>query len=114
MPEEYFTSEQQAFLRERREMVGEARIREVEEREWPALIADVQAEMDNGTDPSSARVQELARRWNALVEEFTGGNLGIAKSVARQYQEQSPNPAQRRGMPLTREMFEFIGRAMGR
>jgi TipAS antibiotic-recognition protein len=71
----------------------------------------VQAEMDKGTDPSSARVKELARRWKGLVEEFTGGDLGIAAGVARQYQ-QDPNPAQRHGIPLTRAMFEYIGKAM--
>jgi hypothetical protein len=109
--EQYFTPEQQELIRTRREIVGEARIRQVEQHEWPTLIAEVKSEMDKGTDPTSARVKDLAKRWKALVEEFTGGNAGIAAGVARQYQ-QDPNPAQRRGMPLTREMFEYIGKAM--
>jgi DNA-binding transcriptional MerR regulator len=113
MSEKYFTSEQQDILRQRREIVGEERIRQVEQHEWPTLIAEVKAEMEKGTDPSDARVKELARRWQALVEEFTGGNPGIAAGVAKQYKEQDPNPAQRHGMPLTREMFAYIGKAMG-
>jgi DNA-binding transcriptional MerR regulator len=111
MSEQYFTPEQQELIRKRAEIVGAERIRQVEQHEWPTLIAEVQAEMDKGTDPSSPRVKELAKRWKGLVEEFTGGNLGIAAGVAMQYKE-DPNPAQRRGMPLTREMFEYIGRAM--
>ena len=114
MSEPYFTPEQQDFILRPRKIVGEDRIRQVEEHEWPTLIAEVKAEMDKGTDPSSDRVKDLARRWKGLVEEFTGGNAGIAQSVARQYREQDPNPAQRHGMPLTREMFEYIGKAMGR
>ena len=114
MAEQYFSPNQQEFIRKRRQIVGEDRIRQVEQHEWPTLIAEVKAEMDKGTDPSSDRVKDLARRWKGLVEEFTGGNAGIAQGVARQYREQDPNPAQRHGMPLTREMFEYVGKAMRR
>jgi hypothetical protein len=112
MSEKYFTDEQQEWLRQRREIVGEERIRQVEQHEWPTLIAEVKGVMAKGTDPADATVQELARRWKGLVEEFTSGNPGITQGVARQYKEQSPNPAQRHGMALTREVFEYIGRAM--
>ena len=44
-------------------------------------MAEVQTEMDNGTDPADPRVQELARRWMGLVAEFTGGDPGITASV---------------------------------
>jgi hypothetical protein len=44
MSEQYFTSEQQEFLKQQREIVGEGRIRYVERHEWPTLIADVKAE----------------------------------------------------------------------
>ena len=112
MSEQYFTPEQQEFIRKRSEIVGKERIRQVEQYEWPTLIAEVKTEMEKGTDPSSDRVRDLAKRWKALVEEFTGGNVGVAGGVRRQYVEQDPNPAQRHGMPLTREMFEYIGKAM--
>jgi hypothetical protein len=111
MSEEYFTPEQREFLEGRRKIVGDERIRFVEQHEWPTLIAEVKVEMEKGTDPTSPRVRELAERWKALVAEFTGGNSGIAEGVRRQYRE-DPNPAQRHGMPLTREMFEYIGKAM--
>jgi MerR family transcriptional regulator, thiopeptide resistance regulator len=57
MSEKYFTPEQVEWMRERRAVVGETRIREVEA-EWPRLVAEVRAAMEKGTppsDPPSAR-----------------------------------------------------------
>jgi DNA-binding transcriptional MerR regulator len=84
----YYTPEQMEQLKQRGEMLGEDHIRQVES-EWPELMAKVQAEMDRGTDPADERVQALARRWKELVEEFTGGDPGIAKSVGRMWQEET-------------------------
>jgi MerR family transcriptional regulator, thiopeptide resistance regulator len=55
MTERYFTTEQQELIRRRREMVGEDRMRQVEQHEWPQLIADVRAAMDAGVAPSSSK-----------------------------------------------------------
>jgi DNA-binding transcriptional MerR regulator len=84
----YYTPEQMEQMKQRREMLGEDHIHQVEA-EWPELMAKVQAEMDKGTDPADERVQALARRWKELVEEFTGGDPGIAKSVGRMWQEET-------------------------
>jgi DNA-binding transcriptional MerR regulator len=62
--------------------------------------------------PSDPTVQALAKRWKSLVAEFTGGNAGVAEGVRRQYATEDPNPAQRRRLGLTREMFQYVGRAM--
>src|SRR5947209_2153502 len=58
----YYTPEQLEALAQRRETVGEERIRQVET-EWPELIAEVRAAMERGEDPRSGHVQTLARRW---------------------------------------------------
>jgi MerR family transcriptional regulator, thiopeptide resistance regulator len=84
----YYTPEQMEQLKQRGEMLGQDHIRQVEA-EWPELMAKVQAEMDKGTDPADERVQALARRWKELVEEFTGGDPGITKSVGRMWQEET-------------------------
>lgn len=88
MTAKYYTPEQMEQLKERREMLGEDHIRQAEA-EWPELMAKVQAEMDKGTDPADERVQALARRWKELVEEFTGGDPGIAQSVGRMWKEET-------------------------
>ena len=43
--------------------------------------------MDRGVDPASPEVQAMARRWKEKVEEFTGGDPGIAASLNKVYAE---------------------------
>jgi DNA-binding transcriptional MerR regulator len=88
MVDKYYTAEQKEVLKQRAEALGQDHIREAEA-EWPRLIARVQAEMDKGTDPADERVQALARRWKELVEEFTGGDPGITRSLGRMWQEET-------------------------
>jgi DNA-binding transcriptional MerR regulator len=108
MFEKYYTQEQMDHLAQRREQVGEGRIREVEA-EWPRLMDEVRAEMERGTDPCDPRVQEMARRWKGLIEEFTGGNEGIRQSLGNLYQNESTV----HGMDVAgmRPLMEYVGRA---
>ena len=106
--EKYYSQEQLDYLKARREQVGEERIREVEA-EWPALIAQVKAEMAAGTDPASPRVQELARRWHALIDEFTGGNAGIAQALNTMYQQE---PSARQQAGVDSDLAAYIGQVM--
>jgi len=62
------------YLKERRQMLGEERIRQ--EAEWQELIAQVHT-MEKGTDPMSEPAQVLAQQWLDLIGEFTGGNAGL-------------------------------------
>lgn len=107
MIEKYYTPEQLAWLENRRKQVGEERIKEVEA-EWATLIAEVQAEMERGTDPTSEPVLALARRWIGLVDEFTGGNPEIVAAVRKMWQEQ-PSIGEHRG--ITHELGQYIGQA---
>lgn len=106
--ERHYTTEQLEQLDRRGQDLGEDRIREVEA-EWPRLIARVEAEMEAGTDPADERVQQLARRWTELVEEFTGGDPGIRQSLGNVWQEEGivggTNTAH------MREMMNYVGRA---
>jgi DNA-binding transcriptional MerR regulator len=108
MLDKYYTPEQQEELKARRAAVGDDRIREAES-EWKELIAQVQAEMDKGTDPASERVQQLARRWMGLVGEFTGGNPGIEKAVGHMWQQETTVA----GFDTAnmRKLMEYIGKA---
>ena len=88
MYEKHYTPEQMEELKKRGEALGPEKIRQAEA-EWPQLIAQVQAEMDQGTDPADERVQQLARRWMELVREFTGGDPGITKSLGNLWQQET-------------------------
>jgi DNA-binding transcriptional MerR regulator len=109
MFEKYYTPEQMEALKQRGEALGQEHIRQVEG-EWPELMAKVQAEMDRGTDPADERVQALARRWRELIQEFTGGDPGIAGSLGRMYQEEPVVHGRDTG-PM-RAMGEYIGKAL--
>ena len=85
--EKYYTPEQLEQLERRRQELGEERIRAAQE-EWPVLMEQVRVEMEAGTDPADERVQRLARRWMELVEEFTGGDAGIRRSVTNMWQQE--------------------------
>jgi MerR family transcriptional regulator, thiopeptide resistance regulator len=107
MSESYLTPEQLAEVQARGRRLGEAHIKAVEA-EWPTLIASVRAEMAKGTAPSDPRVQAMARRWKELVDEFTGGNPGIEKALAQNYQQ---NPEARRRAGLDGEIFAYVRQA---
>jgi DNA-binding transcriptional MerR regulator len=109
--EKYYTPEQQEWLKERRQTVGEERIREVEA-EWPELIAAVGREMDAGTDPADPKIQALAQRWKGLVQEFTGDNPGIEKSLRTMYQNEAPQNIHPSMDPRMSEYMAYIGKAM--
>lgn len=83
------------------------------EAEWPRLIAAMRAEMERGADPASAPVQALARRWQELVAEFTGGDRGIERSLARVHREEGPALRERYGEGVPGpELFEYVSRAI--
>ncbi len=109
--EKYYTPEQQEWLKERRQTVGDDRIHDVEA-EWPTLIAQVRDAMDAGADPSDPKVQSLAKRWIGLVQEFTGGNPGIEKSLHTMYENESPQDIHPSLDPRMAEYVAYIGKAI--
>jgi DNA-binding transcriptional MerR regulator len=112
MIENYYTAEQLEYLKKRREEVGEGRMRQVPG-EWAKLIAEVRSAMAQGTDPVSAEVQAMARRWMALVNEFTGGDPGIERSVRRLWQEQGDKLVAQHGSEVDlRRLDEYVGQAI--
>ena len=68
-----------------------------------------------GTVSSDQAVLELARRWTGLINEFTGGDQGIERSVGRLWKEQGDNLIARRGTEYdSRDVYEYeyIGQAI--
>jgi DNA-binding transcriptional MerR regulator len=107
----YYAPKQLEYLEQRRNEVGEVRIREVEA-EWAGLIEQVRAEMEAGTDPSNERVQALARRWMGLVREFTGGDPGIERSLSTMWQQEEGENIRGIDTGEVRGMGEYINRAL--
>ncbi len=108
MMDKYYTPEQSEELRQRREQIGDERIRQ-SETDWQELMDQVRTEMEKGTDPASETVQALARRWDGLIQEFTGGNPGISQSLGRMWKEEPAIAGMATG-PV-RELMAYIGKA---
>jgi len=54
-------------------------------RKWQALFKDVTESLE--VDPAGPEAEALVKRWNALIEEFTGGNAEIRAGVGRAWQD---------------------------
>ena len=108
MFEKYYTAEQLEQLKAHGAKVGEERIQQVQQ-EWPVLIADVKAAMESGLDPTGPKAQDMARQWVGLVNEFTGGDPGIARSLKTMYEKED----QIRDMDVAamRPMMAYINKA---
>ena len=104
----YFTPEQLEVLARRRAELGPA-VEAAQER-WPQLIAEVEAAVADGTDPASARGQELAAEWRGLLEQFHGGDPGLRESLYRMREENAAEIETRYGGPSP-ATIEFITRA---
>jgi len=105
--DKYYTPEQLENLKKRGEELGEEKIRQAET-EWPQLIARMQEEMAKGTDPASETVQKLAKRWQELIQEFTGGDTGIESSLRNMY-GQEPQLREQTGMDPS--LMQFVAKA---
>lgn len=73
-------------------------------------VAQVQAEMDAGTDPGTPKVQALARRWMELLEFYHGGDPGLRDSMYRMQADNSEMIQQQYGGPAP-EQIDYIRRA---
>ena len=107
MRERYYTPDQLAELEQRREALGEDKIREVEQ-EWADIFATLKTEMENGTDPADPKLRPIGERSRELLEMFTGGNPGIEKSLKTMYETEGPEKASR-GM-ADPEVFAYLAK----
>lgn len=103
--EKYYTPEQLDELKAR----WSPEVQEKADRDWAALIADVEGAL--GEDPKSERAQTLPKRWRDLIAGFTGGNPDIEKNLRRLYADESNWP-QSMKKPYSEEVEAFIKRAM--
>jgi len=78
MIEKHYTPDQLDQVAQRARELGPEAI-EPAQGDWAELIAAVRRERDAGTDATSARMQEFARRWQEPIGQFTGANPKAAQ-----------------------------------
>lgn len=88
----YYSEGARKKIEERAAAMGQEAI-EQSQRDWARLISEVREAARAGVDPASERAQELAARWQALIEAFTGGDAEVTEGLRRLYADQSNWPA---------------------
>jgi DNA-binding transcriptional MerR regulator len=81
-------------------------------KKWNDLFRDVEAALEE--DPAGPRAQALARRWGALILEFTGGDPEVTRGLNNVWKEPSGLPAatQENMKPyINPKVHEFIQKA---
>lgn len=77
---------------------------------WDDLIAEAKALMAKG-DPTSPAALDLAKRWHAMVAQFTQGNPDVEKRVKQVWNSAMADPKAAPQLPLNPEIFAFVGKA---
>ena len=67
--------------------------------------------MARDEDPASPKAADLARRWMAQVNRFTGGDPAINAKSGAMYQDAFSNPDTAGKMPFSAKLWTFIGQA---
>ncbi len=83
LAKKYFTPKQVEFLRQRHMSLRP-------QDEWAKVLSQTRAEMEKGTDPTSARVQALARRWRKPIDDFTAADKSIEQGLHQIWGEHAP------------------------
>ncbi|HEX3664777.1 MAG TPA: MerR family transcriptional regulator [Rhizomicrobium sp.] len=79
-------------------------------RVWDELIGEAKKLMAK-SDPVSAEAKDLARRWMAQMRLFSQGDAGLEAKVTAVWSEALADPAAAPKLPITPEIFAFIGKA---
>lgn len=108
MYDKYFTKEQLEELKNRKDSIGEAKMKNYQNA-WTELMAKVRTEMNKKTDPASSAVQALAKEWSSLVSAFSGGNTSIEVNLGSMYRNE---PAMREKVGMDADYYEYVAKMM--
>ena len=108
----YYSPEAQQEIEKRAATIPREVIEQAQ-RDWAALIDEVDAAVKAGEDPASEKSQALAARWSELIKGFTGGNNEIQAGLNRMYGDQANWPVSM-PKPFGDEVQLFIAEAMKR
>jgi MerR family transcriptional regulator, thiopeptide resistance regulator len=109
--QEYYSEEAREKIEERRNGMPAEAI-EQGQRDWTALIEQVERAASQGVDPSSEPARALAQRWRDLIASFTQGNAGIANGLNNLWSEATHWPSDFK-RPWSDVADAFIKAAMG-
>ena len=80
---------------------------------WNTLFEDAKAVMAKG-DPYSPEAMAVARRWSALVNQFTQGDPKLAEGSSKVWKDAFADPKIAPRLPVGADLFAFVGKGMQR
>jgi DNA-binding transcriptional MerR regulator len=107
----YYSEEAQQEIAKRAATIPSEVIEQVQ-RDWAALIQEVETAVAAGEDPASEHAQAMATRWTELLKGFTGGNPEIQSGLNKMYADRANWPSSM-PKPFSDEVQAFIVAAMG-
>jgi DNA-binding transcriptional MerR regulator len=88
----YYSPRALERIEENRTSMGQGAI-EQSQRDWSALIAEVEDAAMRGIDPRGDEARTLAARWRALIAQFTRGNAEIQRGLEQLWNEAPSRPS---------------------
>ena len=80
--------------------------------QWNALFDEVKVFVAANADPASPPVQDLARRWQGLIDQFTGGDTAMENKIRSVWKEAMADPKLAPLIPWTPEVGAFMRKAL--
>jgi DNA-binding transcriptional MerR regulator len=80
---------------------------------WNTLFEDAKAVMAKG-DPYSPEAMAVARRWSAMVNQFTQGDPKLAEGSSKVWKDAFADPKIAPRLPVGADLFAFVGKGMQR
>ena len=103
----HFTPEDEARWREREIAEGEGG-----NQAWEAVMAEGRALLAEGMAPDSPQAMDLAVRWMALLNRFSGGDPAVHQKIEAMWKEAFQDDRFRERSPVSPELMEWVGLAI--
>nr|WP_255581897.1 MerR family transcriptional regulator [Cupriavidus sp. AU9028] len=84
------------------------RNRQANDPEWPALVAEVQAQLDAGVPAEDERPRQLALRWMEMLVRDTGGDPRLLVKLNSMHEQE---PALQEQMGVSPRLLDYVLRA---
>ncbi|MFI4937263.1 MAG: MerR family transcriptional regulator [Candidatus Berkiellales bacterium] len=112
MYEKYYTPEQIETMRKSQSALSKEDLAKGQAA-WDTLFKDFDIAFKAGKAISDPIVIQLGQKANALIQEFTGGDPEMERSLQKMYDtEGGHNVLGKHGVNVSAELFQFISRAM--
>jgi DNA-binding transcriptional MerR regulator len=113
MYEKYYTPEQLEDLKKRQSALSKEEFTKGQVA-WETLFAEFEQAFQAGKYLNDASVIAMGQKANTLIQEFTGGDPEMEKSLQKMYDtEGGHNVLSQHGVQVSAELFQFIANAMG-